>query len=159
MDDTRIVPEAYTEVNCFQYRLSGRSSSGLRVVRIVRGFPYALARRSVVVTRESQCQIVVAFGQAEIGQHQPVSLAPQIARMQSFAWFCFVEERGEVKFPTGASLFLPLRSVTGAMPEHFHQAPTRISCASLKCRYGLAAARPLELRRARGVFWPGVPLL
>jgi hypothetical protein len=71
MDDTRIVPEAYTEVNCFRYRLSGRSSSGLRVVRIVRGFPYALARRSVVVTRESQCQIVVAFGQAEIGQEPP----------------------------------------------------------------------------------------
>ena len=28
------------------------------------------------------------------------------------------------------------------MSERFHQAPTRISCASLKCRYGLAAARP-----------------
>src|SRR5712691_129031 len=28
---------------------------------------------------------------------------------------------GEVKFPTGGSLFLPLRSVTGAMREHFHQ--------------------------------------
>ena len=46
------------------------------------------------------------------------------------------------------------------MPEHFHQAPTRIPCGSLKCRYGLGAPRPLDQRRARRVFWrPGVRLL
>ena len=82
------------------------------------------SRAELVATAETRRSLT--------GQHQPVSFAAQSypeagVRLGSVA----LRSAGEVKFPTGDSLVFPLRSVTWAMPEHFHQ-PDAKSLRQLK---------------------------
>ena len=84
---------------------------------------------------------------------------PKLPGSSRSPWFCCVEKRrrSDFRWALHSSFRYPW---SPGHAEALSSTSMRNPCGSFRMRHGLATPRPLDLRRARRVFWrPGVLLL